>query len=77
MPLADGTRVGMLKTMWLGGAITTGTLIIIPASLGLHPDGTVMITVTLAASLGMGTFRWTGQKWDIVTVNTAAEATTS
>ena len=74
-PILDATRIGMKKKFWLGGALTTGTLIITPNSLGLAPDGTIAATITLAATLGMGTLEWTGQAWDIKTVNVAATAT--
>jgi hypothetical protein len=74
-PLADATRIGMKKKVWLGGAITTGSYAITPVSKGLAPDGTIVVTATLQASLGMATLQWTGQKWDILSVNTAAEAT--
>jgi len=74
-PIVDGLFPGMLKMVRLGGTLTTGYYIITPASLGNQPDGTIAVTVTLAASLGMTLLRWTGQLWDIVSVNTAAEAT--
>ena len=74
-PVLDETRIGTRKKFWLGGTLTTGAYVITPASLGLAPDGTIAVTVTLQASLGMGTLVWTGQKWDIVSVNTAAEST--
>jgi hypothetical protein len=73
-PLLDGKRIGMLKKFWLGGTTTTGSYVITPASLGLQPDGTILATVSLKASLGMATLEWTGQKWDCKTVNTAAES---
>jgi len=74
-PIADGLFPGMLKMVRLGGALTTGYYIITPASLGLAPDGTIAVTVTLAATLGMTLLRWTGQRWDIVSVDVAATAT--
>jgi hypothetical protein len=74
-PVLDATRIGMKKKFWLGGALADTDYIITPAKLGLAPNGTIAATITLRASLGMGTLEWTGQKWDIVTVNTAAEAT--
>lgn len=74
-PLADGMYVGQMKMVQLNGALTTGSYVITPASLGLAPDGTIAVTAALQASLGQAILRWTGQKWDIVSVNTAAEAT--
>lgn len=74
-PIADGLFPGMLKLVWLHGTLTTGYYIITPASLGNQPDGTIVVTATLAATLGMALLRWTGQKWDIVSVDVAATAT--
>jgi hypothetical protein len=74
-PVLDATRIGMKKKFWLGGTLTTGAYVITPASLGIAPDGTIVATATLQASLGMATLQWTGQKTDILSVNTAAEAT--
>jgi hypothetical protein len=74
-PVLNATRVGMKKKFWLGGTLTTGSYVITPAALGLAPDGTIAATVTLQASFGMGTLEWTGQRWDIKTVDVAATAT--
>lgn len=74
-PVLDATRIGMKKKFWLGGTLTTGAYVITPASLGIAPDGAIVATATLQASLGMATLQWTGQKTDILSVNTAAEAT--
>ena len=74
-PIVDGLFPGMLKLVRLGGALTTGFYIITPASLGIAPDGTIAVTVTLAATLGMALLRWTGQRWDIISVDVAATST--
>jgi len=74
-PIVDGLFPGMLKLVRLGGTLTTGFYIITPVSLGIAPDGTIAVTVTLAATLGMGLLRWTGQKWDIISVDVAATST--
>lgn len=70
----DGLFPGMKKSYKLHGALT-GDLIITPTSLGIAPDGTIAVTVTLSASLGQGDLEWTGQLWDIKSVAVAATST--
>ncbi len=74
-PIVDGLFPGMKKTVKLHGALTTGFYIITPVSLGLQPNGTKAVTVTLAATLGQADLEFTGQNWDIKSVAVAATAT--
>jgi hypothetical protein len=74
-PVLAATRINMKKKFWLGGTLTTGAYVITPADLGIAPDGSIVATATLQATLGMATLQWTGQMWDILSVNVAATAT--
>ena len=74
-PLVDGLFPGMLKTVKLHGTLTTGYYQITPASLGVAPDGTVVVVGELEDSLDQCDLEYTGQMWDIKSVSVAAIAT--
>lgn len=67
-PIVNGLFPGMLKLVRVGGTLT-GNYTITPATKGIIPTGAVLTAVTLSASGGMALLRWTGQRWDCLSVD--------